>query len=761
MLFSYKGILGTWKEPELSKSSITQAHPLIENTTAFLDFSRFAPAFWSALRELGANINARFLIKGTFFSTHAGPNHSTTVLGAGIDAYLWEAMDRFGYRIRHGVGSPVPTSTQVPGDPTEDTWKAIAVRNVTGVDSNYIREWLELTGQMEIWQQIRMTAKMFRLNHSVLQHVKDANDEFAYLSRDDSSSPFNVNSPDRSTSRKAKRALNKINKYLYNVFGLNTAGYRFSDPTLQRLHNLYETAGKVRTIAIVDYWTNFVLKPLHDWMFDMLELLPQDATFDQEGRVVEFSKRGYEQVYSYDLKSATDLIPLALYRAVFKNTMKIEILEKWFDLLVKRLFLVPKSTLKTFPSHPRRIRYSTGQPMGALTSWASMALVHHALVLFSAVQAGVVTPNKILTFRDYMVLGDDVVIANAAVAECYARLMKELGVPLSMHKSHISDLGMFNFANQTFVKESNISPVSLREEINATSLPERVEMTLRMARRGWMDIGSRTWVTPLVKKMVGQDVWHHLSTEVSVRVVPPVIRWILATMLTPGTTRYEFAGLKSVTLEIFLGAMLRKADLWGFSMARFGDLLDRHRSKDLLVSILGKWVSAVYREFLRSRQRLEEFPRWVSKVVSVDLEWLFKRIFEEAKADALARWTSKYRIPLKEIEISSHLTAFNIDDVEAGTGRPWSEIVTFVHEAEGDLPLVPDFSEPNLLALTGLQTGGVAASYETARASFMRVTNILGMVDHLSISGTPGFKEAWDISQSNEFVQGNLNSFRK
>jgi len=69
--------------------------------------------------------------------------------------------------------------------------------------------------------------------------------------------------------------------------GTNNTTFRFTDPTLSRLHNLYEAIGKVRTIAIVDYWTNFALKPLHDWMFDILQNLPQDATFDQEGRVQE------------------------------------------------------------------------------------------------------------------------------------------------------------------------------------------------------------------------------------------------------------------------------------------------------------------------------------------------------------------------------------------------------------------------------------------------------------------------------------------
>jgi hypothetical protein len=741
MLFSYKGLLGTWSEPKLAEGSITSPHPNIFETNAFKEFSNFAQFFWAVLRILGVR-QPSFKIKGTFFSTHAGPNHSITVLGAGIDAYLWEALDRFGFTMKYGIGSPVPA--RVDGEIlSPDSWIAKAVQEITGVNSNYIREWLELTGQAEIWQQIRKTAKMFRLNHGILNSVKNANDEFAAL------------------TNSYQKEMSKGWKYLYRFFGMNTAGYRFSNPTLQRLHNLYEAAGKVRTIAIVDYWTNFVLKPLHDWMFDVLALLPQDATFDQEGKVKEFAARGYTDVYSYDLKSATDLIPLALYRALFRQVIPEAILNKWFDLLVSRSFLVPKSTLKAFPNHVPRIRYQTGQPMGALTSWASMALVHHALVLFAAVSSGTVTPKELLTFIDYMVLGDDVVIANRAVAEAYARLMAELKVPLSMHKSHISDLGMFNFANQTFVQNVNVSPVSLREEINATCLPERVELTLRMARRGWMTLESRTWVTPLVKKMLGPEVWHHLQDEIRLRVVPPVIRWILATILTPGTTRFEFAGLKSISLEIFLGAMLRKGELWGFKMALFGDLLDRHRARGLLVSILGKWVNAVYRGFLHSRKRLEEFPQWVTKVVSVDLEWLFMRIFAEAKNEALARWTAKYRMPLKELQVVTSLPNFDINDIELGTGKNWSDLVTFVHEAEGELPLVPDFSQENLEALTGLQTGGVSSELNAARESFMRVTNILGMIDHLSTSGTPGFGKAWDFSQSNEFIKGNLDSFGK
>lgn len=725
MLFSYKGILGTWSEPRLDQSSITAPHPNILETPAFKGFEYFARYFWALLFSLGAR-KPNFKIKGTFFSTHAGPNHPNTVLGAGIDAFLWEALDRFGFKKDPRLATAdVCEATQILGP---DSWKLFAIREVTGVSRNYIREWLESTGQGDLWQRIRRTAKMFALNNAVLRSVKDDNNLFTILTAEGEKPAFS-------------------NNYLYRYFGLNTRLNKFSRPSLQRLHNLYEAAGKVRTIAIVDYWTNFVLKPLHDWMFDILQMLPQDATFDQEGRVREFAQRGYSHVYSYDLKSATDLIPLALYRALFNEIFGTKLTDLWFDLLVSRDFLVPKSTLKAFPSHPKRIRYSTGQPMGALTSWASMALVHHALVLYAAFCAKVITLDNILSFKDYMVLGDDIVIANAAVAEQYVLIMKELNVPLSLAKSHISELGMFNFANQTFVKGVNVSPLSLREEINATSLPQRIELSLRLARRGWIDLKSRTWVTPLVKSMIGPDIWFHLQTDIRRRVVPPLIRWILATLLTPGTTRIGFAGLPSVSLEICLGAMLRKAELWGFRVTKFGSIFQT-RSAGLLVSILGKWVNTVYAEFLRSRKRLEEFPNWVNRVISIDLEWLFLRIFEEAKAEALSRWTSKYRRPLKAIQVCANLSNFTIHDIEIGTGMAWEDIVPFIAQAEADLPVVPDFSQESLEVLTGLKTGGQKSDYLTLRESFMRVTNVLGMIDHLSTSGAPGFNSAWDISQS-------------
>jgi len=125
-----------------------------------------------------------------------------------------------------------------------------------------------------------------------------------------------------------------------------------------------EAAGKIRVFAMVDPWTQMVLKPFHDLLQDILACHKRvDGTFDQ----LRPLKRAwsFNQLYSMDLSSATDRLPLAiqvpLFQAIFQLS-KAES-ESWGNLLVKRDYLLPK-TYKT----KGFIRYSVGQPMGALSS---------------------------------------------------------------------------------------------------------------------------------------------------------------------------------------------------------------------------------------------------------------------------------------------------------------------------------------------------------------------------------------------------------
>lgn len=720
VLFAYKGLLGEWLEPNLHESSITQEHP---NYTGNADFQRFllnfASVFWyNIMIPLGIS-SPDLKVKNAFFTTHAGPNCPISILGAGLDAFLWFCVTDEDWvdRNRNEIEALIPTSQQLT------VKEHLAhIREHIGVPRNYILEWLNATGQAELAKSFRLTAKMFKMSYILVNQVM----------------PHHIVPP---RSKIPVGGPIQTTPVASGILGLNLGILRTKHLVLQRLHNLYEAAGKVRTIAIVDYWTNFVLKPLHDWMFDILRKLPQDATFDQEGKVREFSRRGYTEIWSLDLKSATDTIPLALYRALFSYVLPQYIVDLWLELLVNRDFKIPTSMMKAYPDLDRtQVRYTTGQPMGALTSWASMALIHHAVVLFAAVNVGEIRRSAILSFIDYLVLGDDIVIANRKVAEEYIRLCASFGIQIGMAKSYISSKGMFNFANQTFVGDVNYSPLSMKEEAQITSLPARTELALRAVRRGWRSITSRNWLASNLKLFLNENSFNRwIRPVMEKRGINPTIAWVLSSLLVPGTNRYGFAGIGNVALQSFFGAFAAKKRLWA---QRFQDYMSylSIEHQNALIAVFAQWVNTVYGDFLRNRKRLEVFDEWVSQLISPDIEWLLRRVFQEARKSAFDRWTEKYRMPLKEIQVATRIPNFNIYDIEAGTGRNWNDLTAFIAAAEDALPQVPDFLSHTIEVLTAL-VGGVGSSshvQDQALRAFMKLTNVIGMIDHIGSFVTPG-----------------------
>lgn len=84
-----------------------------------------------------------------------------------------------------------------------------------------------------------------------------------------------------------------------------------------------------------------------------------------------------------------------------------------------------------------------------------MALLNHFLVRFAAHKVGI---NK---FQDYLVLGDDVVIASKEVAERYISIMKDIGVDISLSKRVVptKDHSGVEFASQYICNDINFSPL--------------------------------------------------------------------------------------------------------------------------------------------------------------------------------------------------------------------------------------------------------------------------------------------------------------
>ena len=311
---------------------------------------------------------------------------------------------------------------------------------------------------------------------------------------------------------------------------------------LGRIHNIQEAAGKNRIIAINDFWTQQVLRPLHLWLFDVCKHLPQDSTFDQEGSLARFVQRGdIKEYFSYDLSAATDMIPVGMYKAVLSPLIGADRSQAWIDLLTDKDFVVPFKAVDGSGNRVKKVRYTRGQPMGALSSWGLLNLAHHVVVqyarLYSVVKDIVSFRDKskywplipsdqmvirsvlldgkissgedwnhlwkgfialvseasfikdILPFDKYVVLGDDVVIGDREVAEAYYEIMtKHYGVGIKLAKSYVSS-SLVNFANQTFLDKVNISPIPFKELLSSNGLASRFEFASRVVRR-WFSATS-------------------------------------------------------------------------------------------------------------------------------------------------------------------------------------------------------------------------------------------------------------------------------
>jgi hypothetical protein len=340
---------------------------------------------------------------------------------------------------------------------------------------------------------------------------------------------------------------------------------------LGRLSAKLEPAGKVRVFAMVDYWTQKALRPVHDWMFSVLKKISSDATFNQDGAFESYVAEVPRGHYCYDLTSATDNVPQGLYKIMLRPAMG-RCVDQWMDLLVNRTFVHPdikpavegqfvfptygqlreqlmsffnkinatlneirhfpvgKYTKKDFAPTLKNqdggevdnwsttsynypipegmidtdpcfaVRYTRGQPMGALSSWASLALVHH-FVVYLALRKVFNKKSPEYTenlFKNYRVLGDDIVLGNPDIASAYLDVTRILGIPINLAKSEVSPItdeprsgGLAVFANQVKLFTTDISPASLREDLAIDTHLARFELVRRFLRRGYF----QKWTT--------------------------------------------------------------------------------------------------------------------------------------------------------------------------------------------------------------------------------------------------------------------------
>jgi hypothetical protein len=219
--------------------------------------------------------------------------------------------------------------------------------------------------------------------------------------------------------------------FLLSILGLIPALITycvFGQFTLGRLAVVKDQAGKGRIVAMANYWIQLSLKPLHKFLFSILRGIEQDGTHDQRKPLLDLINKIKDnkiilthKFSCFDLSAATDRLPIEIQMDVLKILLGSSWSSWWKSILDI-----------TWLYESRKVKYSVGQPMGAYTSFAMLGLTHHFIVRCAALIAGV------KDFKDYCILGDDIVIYHDNVAEQYSKIMESLGLELNPSKSVIS-----------------------------------------------------------------------------------------------------------------------------------------------------------------------------------------------------------------------------------------------------------------------------------------------------------------------------------
>jgi hypothetical protein len=388
-----------------------------------------------------------------------------------------------------------------------------------------------------------------------------------------------------------------------------------------------EPAGKVRIFAMVDPWTQWLMDRLHRAIFKLLASIPQDGTFDQMApvkRLIEWKASEDKTsarpipLYSFDLSSATDRIPIVLQKILLSPFLTAWGAELWSALMVGREYSCPKS-IKLGPrkqvlSETGFVRYETGQPMGALSSWAMLAFVHHGFVQLAALKAGVITLGK-GWYPGYAILGDDVVIAGKAVATQYATLMRYMDVGIGAHKSLDSPVGSaLEFAKRTFRKGVDVSMVPFSEFVMCR---QSLAGLLELIRRYNLSLGQTLSV-------LGYGYKAKANASKRLFSMPKRLRNYILAYYGPGGPAYN--GLRGWLPMRSVTSLYKTVDV------RVQDLVTQffETERKLALEILDGWqhlvdearrLGTVYRD----REHYGTVPRGasglVSKITNPDLSW--------------------------------------------------------------------------------------------------------------------------------------------
>jgi hypothetical protein len=143
-----------------------------------------------------------------------------------------------------------------------------------------------------------------------------------------------------------------INKYLKSKMK--------EEQSPRKLAIIKDPECKMRVIAMFDGLSQTLLESLSKHLFQILEKIPSDRTFNQDPRFYHTKIDKNQKLYSLDLSSATDRFPVSVQVQILSKLIGEQKANAWKMLMVGQEF--------TTPDGESTINYIVGQPMGAKSS---------------------------------------------------------------------------------------------------------------------------------------------------------------------------------------------------------------------------------------------------------------------------------------------------------------------------------------------------------------------------------------------------------
>jgi hypothetical protein len=206
---------------------------------------------------------------------------------------------------------------------------------------------------------------------------------------------------------------------------------------------------KRRPIAVPNRFLQMGMGPAHRVLEAMLKQLEKDCTFNQAKFDMKIQNRVNNPnlyVGSVDLSQATDNLPFTWGERIWDEVVKPQLLYADPDIqtmVTKSWNLFCECTRAPWENDGQLSRWTVGQPLGCLPSFAVLGLTHNLFLESLALSNG-------LGHSPYCVLGDDLLVFNKKLRKKYIQYMVTHGIPLSLHKSYQGNL--VEFAGKLFVK---------------------------------------------------------------------------------------------------------------------------------------------------------------------------------------------------------------------------------------------------------------------------------------------------------------------